>query len=72
MLAQHGIVLALVAGCLVYLGRGFVRTLTAKRTQFGKCCATGCAGTNEPTERQQRGTERLVFLPVESLQRRRP
>jgi hypothetical protein len=48
-----------------------VRTLSAKRTQFGKCCATGCAATNEPTAGQRPAGERLVFLPVESLKRRR-
>ena len=69
---QHLIVLTLVAGCLFYLGRGFVRTLSAKRTQFGKCCATGCPMPNEPTAKRQGGGERIVFLPVESLKRRRP
>lgn len=69
MLGQHLIVLSVVAGCLFYVGRGFVRTLGAKRTQFGKCCATGCAVPNEPTAKRQ--GERLVFLPVESLRRRR-
>ena len=68
---QHVIVLILVAGSVAYLARGLIHTLRAKRSGFGKCCATGC---DPSTSQKQRGAtlERLAFVPVESLTRRRP
>ena len=72
MLLQHLFVLTLVAGCLLYLGRGVYRSLGSRKSQFGKCCATGCEQPGGTRRQKQGGSgERLVFLPAESLRRRR-
>jgi hypothetical protein len=68
---QHVIVLTLVAGSVAYLARGLIHTLRAKKSGFGKCCATGCDPSTAQQQQQGGSTERLVFLPVESLKRRR-
>jgi hypothetical protein len=67
---QHLLVLALVAGAALYVVRQAVATLRAGKGGFGSCCAKGCAAQLE----RKPGTappERIVFLPVESLSRRR-
>ena len=65
---QHLLVLALVAGAAVVIVRQAVATLRAGKGGFGSCCAKGCQ-TQPP--RDASPAERVVFLPVESLTRRR-
>jgi len=67
-LAQHLVVILLVAGCLGFVVWQTVRTLRGKRSRIGSCCAKGCAETAKP---QAAKTERIVFMPVEMLSRRK-
>lgn len=63
---QHGLVLALVAACAAYALWQMVRALRAGQGKWGGCCSRGCAG-----ERSKAVGERVVFVPVEMLSRRR-
>jgi hypothetical protein len=60
--SQHLLVIVLVAGALFVVIRQVVGTLRLKHGKMGSCCATGCA-PKPPS------TERIVFLPAESLKR---
>ena len=62
-----GVALALVAGCLAWVAWQAFRTLRGRRSKVGSCCATGCAPPAEP----KKSSDRVVFLPVEMLTRRR-
>lgn len=71
---QHLLVLALVAGAAFVIARQAVATLRAGKGGFGSCCAKGCQSQSQPRPHQPPGApapERVVFLPVESLGRRR-
>ena len=72
---QHLLVLMVVAGAAVYVVRQAVATLRAGKGGFGSCCAKGCqpAAQSQPRLNESPGKppERIVFLPVESLTRRR-
>ncbi len=62
--AQHLLVLLAVAGAAAFLLRQSYRTLVGKRSNLGSCCDRGCASDPAPAKQP---TERIVFLPVESL-----
>jgi len=64
---QHLLVLSLVGGCFALVARQGFRSLLGKRSKLGSCCAKGCQSQSQPTP----SIERVVFLPVESLSRRR-
>jgi hypothetical protein len=66
---QHLLVLALVAFALVVVIRQAVATLRLKGGKIGSCCAKGCSGAAS-THAKPAG-ERIVFLPAESLLRRK-
>ena len=66
---QHLVVFAIVAFALFVTVRNALSTLRRGTGKFGSCCAKGCAA-NEAGGKPQPG-ERLVFLPVESLKRKR-
>ena len=66
---QHLVVLAIVAFALFFTARNALSTLRRGTGKFGSCCAKGCAGT-ESADKPHDG-ERLVFLPLESLKRKR-
>ena len=68
---QHVLVLTAVAGAALFVVRQAVATLRAGKGGFGSCCAKGCAGHAEPRKSDSPPAERVVFLPVESLVRRR-
>ena len=68
---QHLLVLLAVAAAAVIVVRQALATLRAGKGGFGSCCAKGCAGHNEPANTEKPSRERVVFLPVESLTRRR-
>jgi hypothetical protein len=70
MWLQHLLVLAAVAGAAAYVLRQAVATLRAGKGGFGSCCAKGCQSHAQPPQKPA-STERVVFLPVESLTRRR-
>jgi hypothetical protein len=69
MWLQHLLVLLAVAAAAVFVVRQAVGTLRAGKGGFGSCCAKGCQP--RPADVQAKPTERVVFLPVESLSRRR-
>jgi hypothetical protein len=65
---QHLLVLALVAAATFTVIRGAIGTLRLRHGKIGSCCAKGCASNSAPIAKP---TERIVFLPVESLTRKR-
>jgi hypothetical protein len=65
---QHLLVFLLVGGAVAYLLLGFVKTLRGRKGAIGNCCSKGC--NPEPSPKQAHG-ERVVFLPVEMLGRRK-
>jgi hypothetical protein len=67
---QHLLVLLLVSACVAYALWGAVRTLVGKRSRLGSCCAKGCQTTEDPAK-PQAASNRIVFLPVEMLGKRR-
>jgi len=66
---QNLIVFLAVAGCLGYVGWQTTGTLFGRKGRIGSCCAKGCPTT--PTGEKKQGGERIVFLPVEALGRKR-
>jgi hypothetical protein len=69
---QHTLVLALVAVALTVVIRQAVGALRLRHGKLGSCCAKGCAATADGARRSSaRPGERIVFLPVESLTRKR-
>ena len=67
MWLQHLVVLTLVAACLAYTTFQGVRSLRGKKSRLGSCCAKGCAA-NKPAVAT---SEKIHFLPVEMLRKRR-
>jgi len=67
ILMQHLLVLALVVACVGYVGWQAARSLYGKRSRLGSCCAKGCASAKPVSAT----TERIHFLPVEMLRRKR-
>jgi hypothetical protein len=68
LVAQHLLVLGLVAGAAFVVIRGAIGTLKLRHGKIGSCCAKGCAANSAP---RPNPSERIVFLPVESLTRKR-
>jgi hypothetical protein len=64
---QHILVLTITALCLGYCGWQGFRSLLGKRSKLGSCCAKGCSTT--PTQPQS--AEKIHFLPVEMLRKKR-
>ena len=62
------LVLTLVAGAAFVVIRGAIGTLKLRHGKIGSCCAKGCAASTAP---KTNPSERIVFLPVESLTRKR-
>ena len=69
MWLQHVLVLALVAFALFVVIRQAISTLRLKGGKIGSCCAKGCGAAST---REKPAGERIVFLPAESLLRRKP
>lgn len=71
---QNLIVLGLVAACLAVVGRQLFSTLFGRKGKLGSCCAKGCSSHDSSNSNGQNGkapVERVVFLPVELLGRRK-
>jgi hypothetical protein len=66
ILLQNLVILTLVAACLGYVGWQAARTLYGKKSRLGSCCAKGCA-----TPKSTTAADKIVFLPVEMLRRKR-
>ena len=73
MWLQHLLVLVAVAAAAVVIVRQAIGTLRAGKGGFGSCCAKGCSAhlAQQPKDSRAKPGERVVFLPVESLSRRR-
>ena len=63
---QHSLVLLIVVAAMFVLLRQGLASLRG-RGKLGSCCAKGCDAQVAP----KGGTERIVFVPVESLSRPR-
>lgn len=63
---QHLLVVLLVVLAIIVIVRQAVGTLRLKHGKLGSCCAKGCGQTQKKSQ-----SERIVFLPVESLKRHR-
>jgi hypothetical protein len=68
---QNLIVFLAVGGCLAYVVRQGVGTFFGKKSRVGSCCAKGCSSDAQAAKPQQGRGERIVFLPVEALSRKR-
>lgn len=69
---QHILVLALVAVALTVVVRQAIGALRLRHNKLGSCCAKGCAATAADARKSSaKPGERIVFLPVESLTRKR-
>jgi hypothetical protein len=64
---QHTLVISLALVCLALVLRQLVGTLRGGKGVLGKCCAKGC----EPVGTKKKQAERVVFMPVEMLSKRR-
>jgi hypothetical protein len=65
---QHAFVLSLVAGSITIIGRQAVQLLKTRKGGFGSCCAKGCDADQKLVAR---GSNKVIFIPIESLQRPR-
>jgi hypothetical protein len=63
---QHLLVVAIAVAALVVIVRQAIGTLRMRHGKIGSCCAKGCSLADKP-----RAAERIVFLPVESLTRKK-
>jgi hypothetical protein len=68
---QHLLVLLIVAGCLAVVGWQTLQTLWGRKSRIGSCCAKGCDGHQQPPQQAKPQAERVVFLAVEMLTRRK-
>jgi hypothetical protein len=69
---QHLLVVALVGFALFVVIRQVVGTLRLRHAKAGSCCAQGCGSAAGAAGAQAKpDSQRIVFLPVESLTRSR-
>jgi hypothetical protein len=77
---QHLLVLVTVVVCIAVVASQTARTLFGRGGKIGQCCAKGCAAhldqsttVDKPqaASRESSRGERVVFLPVEMLGRKR-
>ncbi len=65
---QNLLALTVVGGCAAYAGWQGVQSLWGKRSRIGSCCSRGCGHASSAVNS---ATERVVFVPVEALRRRK-
>src|SRR5436190_21575581 len=72
---QHLLVLLLVIGCCAFVARQALASLAGRKSKLGSCCAKGCSAgeTAKPAAAASAAPkpERIVFMPIEMLSRRR-
>ncbi|MBC8108125.1 MAG: hypothetical protein H7Z14_16180 [Anaerolineae bacterium] len=69
---QHFLVAVVALACAAFIARQAFKTLTLRRSKLGACCSKGCdVGEKAATTTQLPTTERVQFLPVEMLSRKR-
>jgi len=66
---QNLLALTVVGGCAAYAGWQAVQSLWGKRSRIGSCCSRGCGHTANTSAKP--AAERIVFVPVEALRRRK-
>jgi hypothetical protein len=67
---QHLLVALIAIACVAFIARQAFKTLTLRRSKLGACCSKGCdAGAKIASDQQK--TERVQFMPVEMLSRKR-
>lgn len=69
---QHLLVLLLVGACFGYVAWQGGKTLFGRKSKLGACCSKGC-GEHAPmsSSSDEKKPERVIFLPVEMLTKRR-
>jgi hypothetical protein len=67
---QHLVVTLITLACLAFVARQAFKTLTLRRGKLGACCSKGCDAGEKLASEQPRD-ERVQFLPVEMLSRKR-
>ncbi|CAN5518470.1 hypothetical protein BH09PLA1_BH09PLA1_25660 [soil metagenome] len=67
---QHLLVALIALACVLFIARQAFKTLTLRRGKLGACCSKGC-DAGEKTAADPAKSERIDFLPVEMLSRKR-
>jgi hypothetical protein len=67
LLLQHFLVLTIVAVCVGTVGWQGLKGFFGRRSKLGSCCAKGC----EPPAPTPTPTEKVQFIPVDMLARRK-
>lgn len=67
---QNLLVFLLVAACGAAVVYQLVQGFRGKKSRIGQCCAKGCAA-HEQAAQQKPPENRIVFMPVEMLARKR-
>jgi hypothetical protein len=65
---QNLIVFTAVLSCLAFVGRQAFQSLRGRKSKMGNCCSKGCTPA---TPSAGSPAERIVFMPVEMLSRRK-
>ena len=65
---QNLIVFTAVLGCLAFVGRQAFQSLRGRKSRMGNCCSKGCSPASPSSAKP---AERIVFMPVEMLSRRK-
>ena len=68
---QHSLVLVIVGGAFAFVAWQAVRGLLGKSSRVGSCCTRGCGQTLEAQRREAAQPQRVVFIPSDSLIKRR-
>ena len=66
---QHLLVALIVLACATFVVWQIARTLGGRRSRAGACCSKGCGP--EQRAKPQAASQRVVFMPVEMLGRRK-
>jgi hypothetical protein len=69
--SQHLLVLLIVAAAAFVVVRNGIAALRGASNRLGSCCAKGCAAAMSQSS-SAKPAERIVFIPLESLARRKP
>ncbi len=69
--AQNIIALSLVAMCAAFVLWQSIRTLRGRGGKLGSCCAKGCTDESQEMGKKKTESNRIVFLPADSLKPRR-
>jgi hypothetical protein len=68
---QHLLVIVIVVGAFAFVAWHALRSLSGKSSRVGSCCTRGCSQSVEPKQRETSSRERVVFIPSDSLIKRR-